>query len=131
MRTKLVSNYPVFAQQKLASRCCIVLAVVAALSACSKLKPADNREDAALRVEAKRQQAACASPTANDQLKGVLFDQAIARHTGDRANLDKLADYSFARIEQPVVKGWDPCVRNHKVHGPLYFGFPAGRRTRL
>ena len=104
----------------------IALVLMAALGGCAKLKPNDPHDDARLRAEAKRQQAACASPAANDQLKGILFDQAVSRHRGDRQNLDTLADYSLLRMENPVVKGWDPRLDITKCKGRLILTVPPG-----
>jgi hypothetical protein len=74
------------------------------LNGCNKLRRDDPAE---ARAEVKRQQAACGSASAGDRLKNSIFDQAIAERQGNRANLDVLADYSVARLQDPVVKGWD------------------------
>ena len=108
------------------SACGIALALTAALGGCAKLKQNDPRDDARLRAEAKRQQVACASPAANDQLKGILFDQAVSHHSGDRQNLDTLADYSLLRMENPVVKGWDPRLDITNCKGRLILAVPPG-----
>jgi hypothetical protein len=63
---------------------------------------------------------------AYDRLKGLLFDQAISRHDGGRANLDTLADYSFARMENPVVKGWDPALDITRCAGRFVVTLPPG-----
>jgi hypothetical protein len=76
--------------------------VALALGGCGKVKQADPRDAAKVRAEAKRQQAACGSSVAYDRLKGLVFDRAIGSYRGDRAKLDLLADYSFARMEDPV-----------------------------
>ena len=99
-----------------------------ALSGCSKLKQNDPGEVRHERVEAKRQQDACASPNAYDRLKGLLFDRAIAAHQGDRAALDSLADYSFVRMEAPVVKSWDAALDLTRCSGRLILEVPAGAR---
>jgi hypothetical protein len=99
-----------------------------ALSGCTKLKQNDPREVHNERVEAKRQQDACASRSAYDRLKGLLFDQAIGEHLGDRSALDGLADYSFVRMEAPVVKSWDSALDLTKCSGRLVLEVPAGAR---
>ena len=96
------------------------------LPACGKLKEKDPQDLRRIQVERKRQQAACGSSGAYDRLKGALFDQAIARHGGDRTNLDLLADYSFARVENPVVVAWDPMLDVTRCKGRLILEFPPG-----
>jgi len=99
-----------------------------ALGGCTKLKQNDPGEVSKERAEAKRQQDACASATAYDRLKGLLFDQAIAERDGDRSRLDTLADYSFVRMEAPVVKSWDPALDVTQCSGRLVLEVPARAR---
>jgi len=104
----------------------LVLVLAVALGGCAKEKQPDPPAAAKVRAEAKRQKATCASSTAYDRLKGILFDRAIAAHAGDRADLDTLADYSLARMEDPVVKGWDPALDITRCQGRLILQFPPG-----
>lgn len=104
----------------------IALALAIALGGCSKVKQIDPRDVGKARVQAKRQQTACASPAAYGRLKGLLFDQAISAHSADRANLDTLADYSSARMDDPVVKGWDPALDVTQCKGHFTLEFPPG-----
>ena len=90
------------------------------------MKQSDPTETGKLLAQAKRQQSACASAAAYDGLKGLLFDQAIAGHKGDRANLDTLADYSVVRMERPVVKGWDPSLDITRCKGRFILEIPPG-----
>ena len=103
---------------------CIALTV--ALGGCGKMKQSDPREGAGAAGNTKRQQTACASPTAYDRLKGQIFDQAISENTGKRANLDTLADYSVARMEEPVVTGWDAALDVTHCRGHLVLEVPPG-----
>lgn len=112
--------------QMLLGSCAAALGLMVALGACAKLKPTDVHSEAQVRAQAKRQQAACASSAAQEQLKGLLFDSAIGRHSGGRENLDSLADYSFVRMERPVVKGWDPALDIIKCKGRLVLAVPPG-----
>jgi hypothetical protein len=104
----------------------IVLAVAVGLTGCGKMKQNDPRETAKLQAQVKRQQAACASPAAYDRLKALLFDKAIGARSGDRENLDILADYSLARMEEPVVKGWDPALDITRCQGRFILDIPPG-----
>ena len=104
----------------------IALALVFALGGRAKIKQSDPIQAGKARVEAKRQQAACGSSAAYDRLKGLLFDQAIDERDGDRANLDTLADYSLARMEEPVVKGWDPALDITRCKGRFILQIPPG-----
>jgi hypothetical protein len=52
-------------------------------------------------------QQACASTGAYDQLKGVLFADALKVRSTDPENLNTLATHSVVRMEDPVVKSRD------------------------
>jgi hypothetical protein len=56
----------------------------------------------------KAAQQACASTAAYDQLKGVLFADALKVRSTDPENLNTLATHSVVRMEDPVVKNRDP-----------------------
>lgn len=109
-----------------ASEFALLLSVT--LGGCGKLKQDNPREAADARAEAKRQQHACGSAVAYDALKGVLFDEAVRQRAGDRASLDTLADYSFVRMEDPVVSGADPTLDITRCKGHLILEIPAGAR---
>lgn len=113
--------------------CAVMIAFASAgmLTACGTPKKADPKTDAKLRVAMKRQAAACASQTAYDRVKSVLFDEAIAARDGDRTNLDVLADYSTARMEQPVVEGWDPALDITRCSGRFVLDLPQGAERGL
>lgn len=102
----------------------LVLAI--ALGGCGKIKPNDKPQADAARAETKRLKAACGSSAGYERLKALLFDQAIARHNGDHANLDTLADYSTARMEDPVVEGWDPALDITRCRGRFILDIPPG-----
>jgi hypothetical protein len=101
-------------------------ALAIGLGGCGKIEPDDRQEPARVRAEAKRQQASCASSVAYDRLKGLLFDQATARYKGDRANLDMLADYSTARMENPVVERRDAALDITGCKGRFILDIPPG-----
>jgi hypothetical protein len=107
-------------------RTALLLALALALGACAKIKPDDPQATATTRSETKRHHKACASSVAYARLKGILFDRAIAQHDGDRSNLDTLADYSFARMEDPVVTGWDPALDITRCRGRFILQMPPG-----
>lgn len=97
-----------------------------ALPGCDRLKRTDAGTSGKERTEVKRQQAACASASANARLKDSIFDEAIAERNGDRADLDTLADYSVARMENPVVKGWDSGLDITRCEGRFILEVPPG-----
>lgn len=96
------------------------------LGGCDRLTRKDPAEAGKMRAEVKRQQGACASPSANDRIKNSIFDQAIAERNGDRANLDILGDYSVARMEDPVVQGSDPSLDITRCKGRFILEVPPG-----
>lgn len=104
----------------------IALVLLVGLGGCGKLKQKEPEPASKARAEAKRRQAACGSSVAYDRLKGILFDQAIGERDGDRANLDTLADYSLARMENPVVEGFDPALDITRCKGRFILEMPPG-----
>lgn len=106
-----------------------VLALSLAVGGCGKLKRNDPAQAARARAEVKRQQTACGSASAGDRLKNSIFDQAIARRRGDPSNLDVLADYSVARLQDPVVKGWDPSLDITRCKGRFILEVPPGAES--
>ena len=99
-----------------------------ALAGCDRLKHQNPRT---AKLEAKRHQTACASPSANDRVKNAIFDEAISRGPVDRANLDTLSDYSVARMENPVVKGWDQSLDITRCEGRFILEVPPGAERGL
>lgn len=67
----------------------------------------------------------------DDRLKNAIFDEAISRRPFDRANLDTLADYSVARMENPVVKGWDRSLDITRCEGRFILEVPPGAERGL
>lgn len=102
-----------------------------AAGACGKFKQNDPAAASKARAEVKREQAACGSPAAYDRVKGSIFDQAIAERPGDRTSLDTLADYSAARMENPVVMGWDPSLDLTRCKGRFILEVPPGAERAL
>lgn len=104
----------------------IGIAALPVLAGCTIKPKADPAKEAAARVAARRDQAACGSQVAYDKLKNIAFDAAIRARGGDHANLDTLADYSLARMEQPVVKGHDTALDLTECQGRLVLDLPPG-----
>jgi hypothetical protein len=106
----------------------VVMGVIltATVGGCGKIKQSDQAVVAEVRNDAKRQKGACASSAAYVRLKGLLFDRAILQHEGSRANLDTLADYTVARMEDPVVQGWDPALDVTSCGGRFILEIPPG-----
>ena len=101
----------------------LAITLSVSLSSCNKLGRDDPAE---ARAELKRQQVACGSASAGDRLKNSIFDQAIAERRWNRANLDVLADYSVARLQDPIVKGWDPSLDITHCEGRFILEVPPG-----
>ena len=97
-----------------------------AIGGCDKLKRNDAAQAGNARAEVKREQAACGSASVGDRLKNAIFDEAIARRNGDRSNLDVLADYSVARLQDPVVKGRDRSLDIMRCKGRFILEVPPG-----
>ena len=102
------------------------IVLLLSVGGCDMLKGNGPTKAAKARAEVKRHKAACASPTANERLKNSIFDDAIAATRGGRANLDVLADYSVARMENPVVKGWDRSLDITRCEGRFILEVPPG-----
>jgi len=111
-----------------APACLLVLAL--SLGACGKIKENKPAETAQTRAEAKRHKAACASSTAYDRMKRVIFDQA-REQSNHRTNLDTLEAFSFIRMEQPVVEGWDPALDVTRCKGRIILDVPPGSEQAL
>ncbi|MGZ2412237.1 hypothetical protein ACUXST_001658 [Sphingomonas sp. F9_3S_D5_B_2] len=106
----------------------LALVVLIAIGGCDK---SPHKSPAAAKAEAKRQQAACASPAAYARLKNAIFDQAIAKRSLDRTNLDVLADYSIVRMENPVVTAWDAALDVTHCKGRFILEVPPGAQGGL
>jgi len=111
-----------------APACLLVLAL--SLGACGKIKENKPAETAQTRAEAKRHKAACASSTAYDRMKRVIFDQA-REQSNHRTNLDTLEAFSFIRMEKPVVEGWDSALDVTRCKGRIILDVPPGSEQAL
>lgn len=111
-----------------APACVLVLAL--SLGACGKIKENKPAETAQTRAEAGRHKAACASSTAYDRMKRVIFDQA-REQSSHRTNLDTLEAFSFVRMEKPVVEGWDPALDVTRCKGRIILDVPPGSEPAL
>ena len=106
------------------------LVVALSLGACGKIKEGKPVETAQTRAEAKRHKDACASSAAYDRMKRVIFDQA-REQSGRRPNLDTLEAFSFVRMEEPVVEGWDPALDITHCKGRFILDVPPGSEQAL
>lgn len=104
------------------------LTALLTLGGCHK---SPHKSPAAAEAETKRQRAACASPIAYDRLKNSIFDEAIAKGAAERSNLNTLADYSVARMENPVVKGSDQSLDITRCQGHFILEVPPGAERGL
>ena len=100
--------------------------IVIAVGGCDK---PSHKSPAAAKAEKKRREVACASSAAYDRLKNSIFDEAVAKRSLDRANLDTLADYSVVRMENPVVTGWDGSLDVTRCKGHFILEVPPGPRA--
>jgi hypothetical protein len=108
----------------------LVLVLAMAVTGCDRLK-GNHPTDVKAQAELKREEAACGSASAGDRLKNIIFDQAIAKRNGDRTNLDVLADYSVARLQDPVVKGRDRSLDVTRCKGRFILEIPPGAERAL
>jgi hypothetical protein len=106
------------------------LVIALTLSACGKIKENNPTETTQTRAEAKRHKDACASSTAYDQMKRVIFDKA-REQSSHRTNLDTLEGFSFVRMEKPVVEGWDPTLDVTRCKGRIVLDVPPGSEQAL
>lgn len=102
-----------------------------ALGACGKVKENKPAETAQSRAEARKHKAACASSAAYDGMKRVIFDQARRQQSDRRMNLDTLESFSFVRMEEPVVEGWDPALDITQCKGRFILDAPPGAEQGL
>ncbi|UVO49472.1 hypothetical protein M0208_02695 [Sphingomonas sp. SUN019] len=106
------------------------LLIALAVGACGKFKETEPAEPAQTRAEAKRHKDACASSTAYDRMKRVVFDQTRAQ-SSHRTNLNTLEAFSFVRMEAPIVKDWDPTLDLTRCKGRLILDAPPGSGQAL
>jgi hypothetical protein len=105
--------------------------VALTLGACAKVKEDKQAETAQSRAEAKRHKEACASKSAYDHMKRVIFDQARGQQGSHRTNLDTLESFSLVRMEEPVVEGWDPALDITRCRGRFILDAPPGSERAL
>ena len=104
----------------------VILGAELALAGCNTKPKGDPNKSNATRALVRQDHAACASQVAYDRLKGIVFDDAIRARGGSRVNLDTLADFSLARMEQPVVKGRDESFQRTDCQGRFVLELPPG-----
>jgi hypothetical protein len=69
---------------------------------------------------------ACASTTAYDRLKELLFAQAIRVRNADPVNMNKLARFSIVRMETPALRSRDDSLDTIVCGGRLVLEMPPG-----
>ncbi|ONF97293.1 hypothetical protein SPHI_07300 [Sphingomonas jeddahensis] len=106
------------------------LAVALLLGSCGKIEQDKPVETAQTRAEAKRHKDACASGTAYDRMKRVIFDEA-RKQSSHRTNLDTLEAFSIVRMEGPVVEGRDPTLDVTRCRGRFILDVPPGSEQAL
>lgn len=107
------------------------LLLAVAIGGCGKIKEDKPEETAQTRAETKRHKSACASRTAYESMKRVIFDQARARQGSHRLNLDTLESFSIVRMEEPVVEGWDAALDITRCKGRFMLDVPPGAEQAL
>ena len=68
----------------------------------------------------------CASSTTYDKIKLELFRQAVEVRGRDRAAFDKIAAYSFVRMDQPILRGHNEPTGIINCTGRLTLDLPPG-----
>ncbi len=106
------------------------LAVALLLDSCGKIEQDKPVETAQTRAEAKRHKDACASGTAYNRMKRVIFDKA-RKQSSHRTNLDTLEAFSIVRMEGPVVEGRDPTLDVTRCRGRFILDVPPGSEQAL
>jgi hypothetical protein len=118
-------------RQPVVSSASSLILLVLALGACGQIKDTKPAETAQTRAEAKRHKDACASNTAYDRMKRVIFDQARVQRNSQRTTLDTLESFSFVRMDGPVVDGWDPALDLTRCKGRFILDVPPGSEQAL
>ena len=115
-----------FRPMTLASGSAAMLVFGVALGGCRKIKPEKPIETARTRAETKQHKDACASSTAYDRMKRVIFSQAGRELSSHQSNLTTLEEFAFVRMEDPVVDSWDPTLDITRCHGRFILDVPPG-----
>lgn len=103
-----------------------LLTLALVLGGCEKIQPKQPVDTARTRAEAKRHKDACASSTAYDRMKRVIFSQARRQVSSHPTNLETLEAFSFVRMEDPVVESWDPALDLTRCRGRFILDVPPG-----
>lgn len=114
----------------------IAIAVVLAAGACGKKRPADalddnfltevtNGEEPVTSAEANLQ-ARCGATAMHDKIKLELFRQAVELRGRDQTAFNKIARFSFVRMEEPVPRGYNQASREVSCTGRLTLDLPPG-----
>lgn len=113
-------------RQFIGSGATAALLAATALGACGKVKENKPADTVQTRAETKRHKDACGSNTAYESMKRVIFDQARDQARSHRTNLDTLESFSFVRMDDPVVEGWDPSLDITRCKGRFILDVPPG-----
>ena len=68
----------------------------------------------------------CASSTTYDRIKLELFRQAVELRGRDKAAFDRIANYSFVRMDLPTLRGRDEASGEVTCTGRLTLDLPPG-----
>src|SRR3989337_2048142 len=68
----------------------------------------------------------CASTATYDKVKLELFRMAVELRGRDQAAFDKVAKYSFVRMDQPILRGEDEPTGMVTCTGRLTLDLPPG-----
>lgn len=118
-------------RQPIASCAWAAILIGFALTACGKMRDAKPAETAQSHAEAKLHKDACGSNSAYDHIKRVIFDEARAQQGSYPTNLDTLESFSFVRMDEPVVEGWDPALDITRCNGRFILDVPPGSEQGL
>lgn len=112
------------------------VALLAGAGACGKKRPADalddnflseatNAEEPVTSAEADLQ-ARCAATAIYDRIKLELFRQAVDLRGRDEAAFNKIAKFSFVRMDDPVPRGYNQASGETSCTGRLTLDLPPG-----
>jgi hypothetical protein len=116
----------------------LTFAVTALLTAgaCGKKRPADALDDNYLTEVTNAEepvsspgaelQARCAATAIYDRIKLELFRQAVELRGRDQAAFNKIAKFSFVRMEDPVPRGYSQASGETSCTGRLTLDLPPG-----
>ena len=107
------------------------LAILLAVGACGKKRPADALDEnfvanAVAEPAAAQPEKLCASSSTYEKIKLELFRQAAEVRGRDQAAFDKIAAYSVVRVEEPVLRASDEALRTITCTARMALDLPPG-----